>query len=47
MFICDLQYPEMRWVGGNKGEACYGDEQFVEVEIVVESSRSSNKTKNS
>ena len=54
MFISkDLQYREMRWVGGNRKheEARYGNElrnqQAVEVKILVEWSRSSNKTTNS
>jgi len=53
MFIWDLHYLEMRWVGGNRRheEARYGNEsrneQAVEVKILVEWSRSSNKTTNS
>lgn len=36
MFNWDLrQYLGMRGVGGKKEEACYGDEQFVEVETHV------------
>ena len=32
-----------RWVGGNKEKACYGKEKAVEVEILVEWSRSQAK----
>lgn len=36
MFNWDLrQYLGMRGVGGKKEEACYGDEQFVEIETHV------------
>ena len=42
IFIWDLQYLEMRWIGGNRRheEARYGNEsrneQAVEVKILVE-----------
>ena len=46
--LCGIyDIPRWRWVGGNKGKACHGKEQAVEVEILVEWSRSWSKTKNS
>ena len=36
-----------RWVRGNKEKACYSNKQAVEVEILLEWSGSSSKTKNS
>ena len=35
-----------RHVGGNKEKACYGNKRAVDVEILVEWSRSSSMTKN-
>ena len=47
IFLMIYNISRWRWVGGNKDKACYGKEQAVEVEILVEWSRSSSKTKNS